>query len=259
MEFLLIGITALAASILTFFSGFGLGTILLPVFAIYYPIEIAVALTAVVHLLNNLFKMGLVSKNINWSLVFKFGIPSMIAAFAGAYLLKELSIEPISLTQYHLGEKEFHVSLTGFVLGILIVLFAVIELSPKLSAYSFKKEHLISGGLISGFFGGLSGHQGALRSAFLLKLQLDKKVYIASGVMIACLVDVARLSLYSNFDILKSKDVNFYLLITAVLSAWTGAFIGNKIFKKTSIQFFKWFVGVFMLIMGLLIATGIVA
>jgi len=259
MEFLLIGITALAASLLTFFSGFGLGTILLPVFAIYYPIEIAVALTAVVHLLNNLFKMGLVSKNINWSLVFKFGIPSMIAAFAGAYLLKELSIEPISLTKYHLGEKEFHVSLTGFVLGILIVLFAIVELSPKLSAYSFKKEHLISGGLISGFFGGLSGHQGALRSAFLLKLQLDKKVYIATGVMIACLVDVARLSLYSNFDILKSEDVNFYLLITAVLSAWTGAFIGNKIFKKTSIQFFKWFVGVFMLIMGLLIAAGIVA
>lgn len=259
MEFALIGITALVASLLTFFSGFGLGTILLPVFAIYYPIEIAVALTAVVHLLNNLFKMGLVSKNINWSLVFKFGIPSMIAAFGGAYLLKELSIEHIQLTQYHIGEKEFSVSLTGFVLGILIVLFSVVELSPKLSSYSIKKEHLISGGLISGFFGGLSGHQGALRSVFLLKLQLDKNVYIASGVMIACLVDVARLSLYSNFDILKSKDVNFHLLITAVLSAWTGAYFGNKIFKKTSIEFFKWFVGAFMLVMGSLIAAGIVA
>lgn len=258
MEFLLICITALVASLLTFFSGFGLGTILLPVFAFYYPIEIAVALTAVVHLLNNLFKMGLVSKNINWHLVFKFGLPSMIAAFAGAYLLKELSIEPIQFMHYQIGEKTFNISLTGSVLGLLIIFFAVIELSPKLSAYSFKKEHLISGGLISGFFGGLSGHQGALRSAFLLKLDLDKKVYIATGVMIACLVDVARLSLYSNFDVFKNSDVNYYLLIAAVLSAWTGAFVGNKIFKKTSIGFFKWFVGVFMLVMGLLIALGVV-
>lgn len=258
MEFLLIGITALAASLLTFFSGFGLGTLLLPVFAVYYPIEIAVALTAIVHLLNNLFKMGLVSKNINWQLVFKFGIPSMIASFAGAYLLKKLSIEHIQLTHYNIGTKDFYVTLTGFVLGLLIILFAIIELSPKLSAYSFKKQHLLSGGLISGFFGGLSGHQGAIRSAFLLKLGLDKKVYIATGVMIACLVDVARLSLYSNFDSLKSLDVNYYLLMTAVLSAWTGAYFGNKIFKKTSIEFFKWFVGVFMLVMGFLIAAGVV-
>ena len=44
---------------------------------------------------------------------------------------------------------------------------------------------LAAGGLLSGFLGGLSGHQGALRSAFLIKCGLSKEVFIASGVVIA--------------------------------------------------------------------------
>ena len=59
MEEVLIILAALLASVLTLISGFGLGTLLLPVFALFFPLEIAVALTAVVHLLNNLFKTGL--------------------------------------------------------------------------------------------------------------------------------------------------------------------------------------------------------
>jgi len=59
-EIIIICIAAFLASILTFFSGFGLGTILMPVFAFFFPIEVAIALTGVVHFSNNLFKMALV-------------------------------------------------------------------------------------------------------------------------------------------------------------------------------------------------------
>jgi uncharacterized membrane protein YfcA len=48
------------------------------------------------------------------------------------------------------------------------------------------------------------------------------------------------------------------LLLLAVVSAWAGSFFGIKLFKKTSIQFFKWFVGIFMLLMGILIMLGII-
>ena len=60
MDVLLISIVAFIGSGLTFFSGFGLGTVLLPVFALFFPVQVAVGLTAVVHFLNNLFKLGLV-------------------------------------------------------------------------------------------------------------------------------------------------------------------------------------------------------
>jgi uncharacterized membrane protein YfcA len=253
-----IAITSLIASFLTFFSGFGLGTILLPVFAIYYPLPIAIALTACVHLLNNVFKLGLVYKSINWNLVLKFGLPSTIAAFGGAYLLKQLDSVNLGIYSYTFNSKIVSITWQGLIIGIVIILFSIVELSKKLSSYTFDKKYLSVGGLLSGFFGGFSGHQGAIRSAFLLRLNLEKQTYIATGVTVACMVDVVRLALYSNFSELKSSQTNYKLLALAVLSAWIGAFVGNKLFKKTSLQFFKWFVGVFMLVMGVLIAIGVV-
>jgi uncharacterized membrane protein YfcA len=49
MTVVLIALAAFLASLLTFFSGFGLGTLLLAVMTLYFPVEAAVALTAIVH------------------------------------------------------------------------------------------------------------------------------------------------------------------------------------------------------------------
>lgn len=78
MEIILVSLVALLASMLTFFSGFGLGTILMPFIAIFVPLEIAVAITAVVHFANNLFKIGLVYKNIDYAILRSFGITALV-------------------------------------------------------------------------------------------------------------------------------------------------------------------------------------
>jgi uncharacterized membrane protein YfcA len=59
-QLLLVAFTVIGGSILTFFSGFGLGTLMLPVMALFFPVDLAVIATAIVHLANNLFKFGLV-------------------------------------------------------------------------------------------------------------------------------------------------------------------------------------------------------
>ncbi len=41
MEYVIIPLAALTVSCLTLFSGFGLGTLLMPVFALFFPIETA--------------------------------------------------------------------------------------------------------------------------------------------------------------------------------------------------------------------------
>lgn len=46
MEYFVICVTALLASAVTLFSGFGLGTVLMPVFALFVPAPVAVAATA---------------------------------------------------------------------------------------------------------------------------------------------------------------------------------------------------------------------
>jgi hypothetical protein len=59
VKYFVICSSAFLASGLTLFSGFGLGTLLLPVMVLFFPIDLAIALTAVVHALNNLFKCWL--------------------------------------------------------------------------------------------------------------------------------------------------------------------------------------------------------
>ena len=71
-ELILVGLVSLFASFLTFFSGFGLGTLLLPVFAIFFPIETAITLTAIVHFFNNIFKTTLTYKDINFEILKRF-------------------------------------------------------------------------------------------------------------------------------------------------------------------------------------------
>ena len=254
--FVIIAVVALLASLLTFFSGFGLGTLLLPVFALFFDLETAIALTAIVHFLNNLFKFILVYKKISTKIVLNFGVPSLILAFAGAWLLKQFTItEP--LFSYNISGHTFSVSLIGLTIGVLMLLFSLWEVIPYFKNISFGKNSLVWGGALSGFFGGLSGHQGALRSAFLVRLNLEKEVFIGTGIAIACMVDVARLSIYSTTIRKELIIQNSFLLLTAILSAWVGALIGNKLLKKTTYGFIKWFVFIFMGVISLLIISGI--
>ena len=259
MAFFIIPVTALLASILTFFSGFGLGTILLPVFAIYYPAPIAVLLTAIVHFSNNIFKISLVYKNINLGLVLKFGLPSMLAAFFGAYFLKKLFNNTIILIDYDIGKFSFSITLFNLIIGLLIIVFSLFEVVSVLKKLSFKSNKLIIGGLLSGFFGGLSGHQGALRSAFLIKLNLPKETFVATGTAIACLVDVARMSVYAVTLNFTTTLTHSTILLISIAFAITGAFIGNKLLKKTTISFLKWVVTIFMMLIGVLMIMGILS
>ena len=75
VDYALIMFTALVVSGVTLFSGFGLGTVLMPTFAVFFPVTTAIAATAVVHLANNLFKLGLVGKQANWRVVAIFSLP----------------------------------------------------------------------------------------------------------------------------------------------------------------------------------------
>lgn len=256
MMYLAIALVSLLASLLTFFSGFGLGTLLLPVFSLFFDLETAIALTAIVHFFNNLFKLGLVYKKIDRGIVLKFGIPSLLFAFFGAWLLK-LMYFSAPLFVYSLGSHEFSVTIIGIVIGSLMLIFSLWELLPVFKNFSFGKNNLLWGGALSGFFGGLSGHQGALRSAFLVRLNLEKEIFIASGIAIACMVDIARLTIYSTTVNKELISGNYLLLALAVLSAWIGAFTGNKLLKKATYGFIKLFVFMFMGIISLLIISGI--
>jgi len=257
MEIIVISIVALIASLLTFFSGFGLGTILTPVFILFFPVEIAIALTGIVHLLNNFFKIILVGKQINWRIGIKFGAMSVIGAFIGAGLLLYLTSDLV-LYSYTIQSKTFSITLIKLIISILMIVFALFDSVPALKKIQFDEKKLYAGGIISGFFGGLSGNQGALRSMFLIRCGLSKESFIATGILVACFVDLTRLSIYfSRLSAININD-NIALLCSAIISAFAGAYLGSKLLKKITLGFVQWTVTVMIIILAIGLGTGLI-
>lgn len=257
MDVIIVCLTAFIASILTFFSGFGLGTMLTPVFMIFFPAEAAIALTGVVHFLNNIFKLFLTGRHANREVLLKFGIPAVIAAFAGSFLLLQISgSQP--LFSYEAFGKTVDVYSVKFIVAILLICFALMELLPFFKSLAFGRDKLMIGGVLSGFFGGLSGNQGALRSAFLVKAGLSKEAFVGTAVVVSTFIDLTRLSVYASGFSTSGLFENKTIVIAATLSAFTGAWIGNRLLKKVTISIIQNIVAVMLLLLSLALGMGLV-
>ncbi len=257
MHILIISLTAFGASCLTFFSGFGLGTVLTPVFALFFPIELAVAMTAIVHFLNNLFKLGLVGRHADRRIIVRFGIPAIFSAFIGAWVLVQIS-DMAPVASYSIGSRTVQILLVKAIIGFLLVVFALFEIIPAFAKWQVSPKYLPLGGLLSGFFGGLSGNQGALRSVFLTRIGLSKESFIATGIVIACLIDVTRLSVYANHFVANQIFDNLYLLVAPTLSAFLGAYLGNRLLKRITMEAIPYVVAVALVLVGLALSAGLI-
>ncbi len=255
--YLLIALASLVTAGLTLFSGFGLGTLLLPVFALIFPLEMAIALTAVVHLANNLFKLALVGRHAHLRSALVFGGPAFVASLAGAWTLFWLAHFP-PLATYHLWGRTLAVAPVKLAVAMLMVVFALWDILPRLKAVSFPPRLLPLGGLASGFLGGLSGHQGALRSAFLLRTGLTKEAFIGTGVVIACLVDLSRLAVYFRHFVLADLAANAPILLTAVTAAFVGSFLGSRLLKKVTLAAVQLIVGFMLFLVALALGLGFI-
>lgn len=111
-------------------------------------------------------------------------------------------------------------------IALLLILFSILEVSPSFQKVQFGKDKLVWGGILSGFFGGLSCIQGAIRSAFLIKSGLSKEVYIATGVVIACLV--------------------------------AGAYMGKRVLKKVTLRSIQLLIAVILIFISLALGMGLI-
>lgn len=257
LEIFIVCAVAFFASGLTLFSGFGLGTILLPAFVLFFPVDVAIALTAIVHFLNNLLKLFLWWKNADREAIVRFGATALVAAFLGAKFLFILEgVKP--LATYLLFDKEFFITPLKLTIALLMMIFVVLEALPAFQKISFSKKFLPLGGILSGFLGGLSGHQGAFRSAFLMKCNLTKESFIATGIVIACLVDLSRLSVYSVALAGTNIADHSLVLALAVLSAFAGVFIASRLVQKVTLQAVQRIVSIMIFLIALLLGAGVI-
>jgi uncharacterized membrane protein YfcA len=259
IEALALGLAAFGVSLLTLFSGFGLGTLLMPAFALVLPVAVAVAATAVVHAANNLFKVGLLARGASRDVVLRFGLPAVVASFAGALLLTSLSGLAPLWTWSFVG-REATVTPVKLVMGVLILGFSAMELVPGLQSLHAPVRWLPVGGALSGFFGGLSGHQGALRAAFLTPLGLSPREFVSTQAVLALMVDAARLAVYGwSFGTGGGLGgaVPWRLVGVAIGGAFAGAYIGARLLPKVTMEAVHVVVGLLLLVVGIALATGI--
>ena len=259
--YLVVALTAFIAAGLTLYSGFGLGTMLLPVFALFFPVEMAVVVTALVHGANNVFKVSLLGRFADKEVVLKFGLPAVAAAILGALTLGWFAQSDSALT-VEVNEAVFSkITPVKLIVGLLMVGFALFELLPRFRSLKFERRYLALGGLLSGFFGGLSGHQGALRSAFLAKTGLTTEGFIGSNAVIGFLVDLTRIAVYVALFTAAGGQVSEFtgwsLVMTGAVSAFCGVLLGKRFLHKVTMTSIQTLVGLLLFGVGLTLVIGV--
>lgn len=232
MDHVFIYLTAFIAAGLALLSGFGLGTILTPVFLLFYEPKIAIFLVAVVHLSNNLLKFTIFRQHIDLTILKRFGILALIGSLIGAF-----------------GQAYVAGLWLKKLIGIVLIYLGIQEWFPKQLRFRFPKSVDPVGGFLSGLVGGLVGNQGAIRSAFLLNYSISKEAFIATGVVIACVIDITRIPVYwISYGEAISQSWPPLLILMGV--SFAGTFAGTVLLKRFSIISFRKVVSAIIVLMG---------
>jgi uncharacterized membrane protein YfcA len=232
MDQLWIYIVCFSVAVLTLITGFGLGTVLTPVFALVFEVKIAIFLVAVVHFLNNLFKFGLFWKNIDLTIVKRFGVLSLVGAVVGALLQIQLYSEIVKV-----------------VMGFVLVALGFSEILPQMEKFRIPKRFDQVGGFFSGLLGGFVGNQGAIRAAYLLNYSISKETFIATSTLISLIIDVTRIPVYftAHAHILSSLGWHFIFVIVVT---YGGTLLGKRLLNYVSLTMFRKVIAVFVIGMG---------
>jgi hypothetical protein len=185
----------------------------------------------------------------------------MVSAVLGAAVLSLFS-GAREITTYSLGGIQAVISPIKLLMAALIGAFALFELLPRLRAIHFDRKYLTIGGMLSGFFGGLSGHQGALRSAFLAKVGVSKEAFVGTNAVIGLMVDLARLTVYAGVSGSVQSEYGlgtheWLLITTGVVAALAGVVIGKRMLHKFTMSSIQTLVGVLLLAMAIALGAGI--
>ena len=240
LQYIVLVSLSLFTSIVTLFTGFGVGTIMMPVMALFFDVKVAILLAAIVHIFNNISRIVLYYRHLRWEIVRRFGVVSILGAFVGSFA--QLTVDSSWLKNG---------------VGLFLALFALLSLRPGLINWKLPAVIDIAGGFLSGLIGGLIGNQGAIRSLYLLNYKLEKQELIVSAALIAVVIDLTRIPVYAYANYRYLTD-NFLLLALVILASIAGTLIGSRILPQVSSELFKRIILVAVLLLGVLMLLGLI-
>src|SRR3954469_25249080 len=141
--------------------------------------SLAVAAVSIPHAIATAVRCWRLRSHIDWGVIRTFGVLSAVGGLAGALLY-----------------SRFDSALLTKILGVLLIataIAAITEWVKRLHPGGITAQAL---GLVSGFFGGIAGNQGGLRSGALMAFRLAPVAVVATATATGLAVDAARMPVY---------------------------------------------------------------
>ena len=210
MFFVAVFIVAILSGATATVVGFGIGSMMTPLLALRFGTATAVALVTLPHAAATAVRCWRLRAHVDRRVLVRFGLLSAAGALAGALIYTRLG--PGTLTR---------------VLGGLLLLTAAGQLSGWTSRWHFRGPVVALFGLVSGFFGGIAGNQGGLRSAAMTTFGLSPIGFVATTTATGLLVDAARTPVYLCY----SAPVMLTLwapIMVATVGVLIGTIVGER-------------------------------
>jgi hypothetical protein len=258
VELLLLALLGAGASAITIVSGFGLNTVLVPAFAVLFPLPLAIAAVALVHLIASAIRLVIFRTHINRTIALQFVPWAILGGIVGALILELLGAIPIIAT-YPLFGLTKSVTAVKVVVGVTIAALSLYELRRGAEQGGLSSAGISAGALASGFFGGLSGNQGAIRSTVLIRAGLTPLGFAATGALAAIAIDLTRLVVYGTAGSITAIVADVAIrnaIVAATIGAILGALLGRQLLASMSSARLHLVVGWSLVAGGLLIGVG---
>ncbi|HEX9607992.1 MAG TPA: sulfite exporter TauE/SafE family protein [Gemmatimonadaceae bacterium] len=223
---ILSGVTAAIA-------GFGIGSLMTPLFAAQLGVSLAVAAVSIPHAIATAVRCWRLRRAISWPIVRTFGVLSAAGGLLGALLYTRVGSRALEIT-----------------LGILLVATAIAALSDWTRRWKPRGIVAQTLGFLSGLFGGMAGNQGGLRAAALLTFSLTPAAFVATSTAVGLAIDAARMPIYvwragpALLTVLKPIGV-------ATAGVLIGTLWGERLLFGLSADTFRRVVGILIGVLGL--------
>lgn len=218
--------------------GFGIGSLLTPVLAVWFGTEVAVAVVALPHLAGGLLRGWQLRDAVAWRVVIRFGLLSVLGGLLGALMFARLA--PAVLTR---------------VLGALLIMTATAGITGWAQRWTPRGPVVSALGALSGFFGGVVGNQGGLRAAALSAFGLAPAAFVATSTIIGVMIDLVRVPIYLQRAATDLTDL-WPLIVAGVAGVLTGTLVGDRILLGLSREQFRLIVSVAIGLLGMWFLLG---
>jgi uncharacterized membrane protein YfcA len=234
-----LGLVALFAGAVASVSGFGIGSLLTPTLALHVNAKAAVAAVSVPHLVGTAIRFWGLRAHLDRRVLWRFGLTSAAGGLLGALL--------------HAGAPSPDLAI---VLGALLVFAGGSQLVERTQRWRFHGIATWVAGAVSGFFGGLVGNQGGIRSAAMLGFDLSREEFVATATAIALCVDGARMPVYL---VAERGEVAAIWPLVAIATAGVvvGTLAGERVLTRVPQRRFRQVLGVLILLLGVGLLYGV--